>query len=212
MTALGPATTRALEAAATLIRSRAAQLPPEQRVLIGLAGAPGAGKTTFSAELAPLVDGTVVPMDGFHLPQARLVELGRRDRMGAPDTFDVDGFVALLSALRGPGAVTAPLFDREAEESVPGALTIEPGHRILLIEGNYLLHDTGGWERVAPLLDATVFLRLDGDVRRDRLIARHAAGSKTLDEARAWVLRSDESNARLVADGWRRADLALELD
>ncbi|CAN5499120.1 nucleoside/nucleotide kinase family protein [soil metagenome] len=189
-----------------------AALPADRRILIGISGAPGAGKSTFAAALAHEVGATVLPMDGFHLPQARLVELSRRDRMGAPDTFDVDGFVALLLALRTGQAVRAPGFDRATEEPEPGALLIEPGHRILLIEGNYLLHDADGWERVAPLLDATIFVHLDHVIRHDRLISRHIAFGKAPDAARAWALGTDERNAALVAGGAARADLTLELD
>jgi pantothenate kinase len=158
--------------------------------------------------LAAEVGGTVLPMDGFHLPQARLVELGRGERMGAPDTFDVGGFVALLHALRSGRRVEAPGFDRTIEEPVPGAIAIEPGHRILLIEGNYLLH----WPEVPPLLDATIFVHLDDATRLDRLIARHIAYGKTPEAARDWALGPDEENARLIAAGAARADLVLELD
>lgn len=197
-----------IETAARLIEG----LPADRRVLVGISGAPGAGKSTFAAALAERIGATVLPMDGFHLPQARLVELGRRDRMGAPDTFDVDAFVELLDALRSGAPVGAPGFDRTIEEPVPGAIRIEPGDRILLIEGNYLLHDADGWERVAPLLDATIFVHLDHVIRHDRLIARHIAFGKTPDAARTWALGTDERNAALIAAGSSRADLVLELD
>jgi len=194
----------ALDRAASLVRS----LPGDRRILVGVAGAPGAGKSTFAAALATETGGMVLPMDGFHLPQARLVELGRRERMGAADTFDVDGFVAVLHALRTGARVEAPGFDRTVEEPMPGAIAIEPGHRILIIEGNYLLH----WDAVPPLLDATIFVHLDDATRRERLIARHIAFGKSPDAARDWALGTDERNAEVVAAGSGRADLMLELD
>jgi pantothenate kinase len=194
----------ALDRAAALVRA----LPADRRILIGIAGAPGAGKSTFATRLAAETTGTVLPMDGFHLPQARLVELGRRDRMGAPDTFDVGGFVALLNALRTGEPVDAPGFDRTVEEPVPGAIRIEPAQRILIIEGNYLLH----WPDVAPLLDATIFVRVAEAVRLERLIARHIAYGKTPEAAQSWALGPDQHNAELVAPGAARADLVLELD
>ena len=196
-----------LAAAAALV----ARLPADRRILIGIAGAPGAGKSTFAAQLAGEVGGIVLPMDGFHLPQARLVELGRRERMGAPDTFDVDGFVTMLGSLRTGQPVRAPGFDRTAEEPEPGAILIDARHRILLIEGNYLLHDADGWERVAPLLDATIFVHLDHVTRHDRLIARHIAFGKSPPVAREWALGPDERNAVVVSAGAARADLVLEL-
>jgi pantothenate kinase len=196
------------DAAAGLIEG----LPIDRRVIVGISGAPGAGKSTFAEALAERVGGTVLPMDGFHLPQTRLVEFSRRDRMGAADTFDVDAFVELLGALRNAETVDAPGFDRTIEEPVPGAIRIGPGERILLIEGNYLLHDADGWERVAPLLDATIFVHLDHVIRHDRLIARHIEFGKTPEAAREWALGTDERNAALIAAGSSRADLVLELD
>lgn len=181
------------------------------RYLLGITGAPGAGKSTFAeAERHRLTgDGTptaILPMDGFHLTQAELVRLGRRDRMGAPDTFDVNGFVAILERLRLPGAVTAPGFDREIEEPVPNAIEIGANIGIVIVEGNYLLHDRDGWERVRPLLNRVIYLAPDDAVRRERLIARHIAFGKTPAEAEAWVARSDDPNAALVAATAHRAD------
>lgn len=180
------------------------------RRLIGVVGAPGVGKSTYAEAEAARTGGTVLPMDGFHLPQAELVRLGRRERMGAPDTFDVDGFVAVLAALRADdGEVLAPGFDREVEEAVPGAVRIPASVRTVIVEGNYLLLDDGGalgdWGRVRPLLDEVCFLELPDPVRLERLIARHIRFGKSPEDARAWALGPDEVNARLIASTRPRA-------
>lgn len=171
------------------------------RIVVGITGAPGAGKSTVAAALTERLGlgAVLLPMDGFHLPQARLIERGRRDRMGAPDTFDVDGFVALLGEVRRmAGTILAPAFDRTIEEPVPDAIAIVPETRVVIVEGNYLLLDTGGWERVAPLLDLTFAVETAHDIRLARLIERHIAFGKSIEDARAWVARVDEANARII--------------
>ena len=186
------------------------KLPIAGRVIVGIAGAPGAGKSTIAAQLVERLPGAaLLPMDGFHLPQAELRRLGRRDRMGAPDTFDVDGFLALLATLRAGHPVIAPGFDREIEEPVPGALRIDAP--IVVVEGNYLLLDSGGWERTAPLFDATFFVRLDDGIRLQRLVARHERFGKSPEDARAWATGPDEANARIIAATARHADHVITL-
>lgn len=204
-----------IEALAAVIEGmRGAASAASGRLLVGLAGAPGAGKSTVAAALADrLARAVVLPMDGFHLPQARLVELGRRDRMGAPDTFDVAAFVDVLRRLRDAASadetVLAPGFDRTVEEPVPDAIALPPERRLVIVEGNYLLLERDGWAPVAGLLDLTVGLVVDDAVRRERLIARHIAFGKTPDAAAAWALGPDERNAAAIAATLQRADVLL---
>ena len=189
-----------------------------RRVVVGIAGPPGAGKSTLAARLAERLGAegiptALLPMDGFHLPQAELVALGRRERMGAPDTFDVAGFAAALRAVRETdGPVRAPGFDRAIEEPVPGAVVVPAEARVVIAEGNYLLHDAGGWEGIRPLLDLTAYLLVDDGLRRRRLVARHVAFGKSPEAAEAWVREVDEPNAVLVARGLPLADLRVAVD
>lgn len=186
-----------------------------RRVLLGLTGAPGAGKSTLTAGLrAGLGElAVVVPMDGFHLAQAELERLGRADRKGAPDTFDAAGFVALLHRLRAADepVVYAPEFRREIEEPVACALPVPAQVPLVLVEGNYLLLDDPAWAPVRPLLDECWYLQPDDDLRVERLVARHVAHGRSPEAAREWVLRSDEANARLVAASRHRADRVVLL-
>ncbi|OKK22066.1 pantothenate kinase [Streptomyces sp. CB00455] len=185
------------------------------RRILGIAGPPGAGKSTLAARLAEALGpelAVVVPMDGFHLAQAELVRLGRADRKGAPDTFDVAGYTALLDRLRAPGDTTvyAPAFDRTLEEPVAGSVPVAPGVPLVITEGNYLLHDAGEWARVRPLLDQVWYLAPDDALRVRRLVERHVRHGRDPDRARAWVAGPDEANARLIAAGRDRADLVLD--
>lgn len=200
---------------AAMHRRLAALLQRGPRVLLGLAGAPGAGKSTLAAALAAVLppgQAVVVPMDGFHLAQCELERLGRAQRKGAPDTFDVAGFAALLRRLRQPQAgevVYAPAFRREIEEPVAGAIAVPAELPLVIVEGNYLLLDEPGWRDIAALLDETWYLALDDAERRARLEQRHRQFGRSAAEAAAWVRQTDEPNARRVAASKSRAHAML---
>src|SRR4051794_9345156 len=153
----------------------------------------------------------VVPMDGFHLHDEELTRLGRLERKGAPDTFDVEGYVALLDRIRAAGdrTVYAPSFDRDREVSLAGAIPVMSEHRLVITEGNYLLLDSPGWSDVRARLDECWFVAADDDERRAGLVERHVRHGRSRHTAVEWVNRSDEANARLVAGTRDRADLVV---
>jgi len=185
------------------------------RALLGIAGPPGGGKSTLARAIADdLGDrARLVGMDGFHLAQAELVRLGRRDRMGAPDTFDAAGYVGLLRRLRAADedVVYAPEFRREIEEPINAAVAVPRAVPLVITEGNYLLVDDGAWGQVRGLLDETWYVVQDEETRVRLLIARHIAFGKDPEFAREWVLRSDERNAELVAATRGRADALVRI-
>lgn len=192
---------------------RAAEGRP--RTIIGIAGPPGAGKSTVSAAISSALpgDAAVVSMDGFHLADQELERQGIRQRKGSPDTFDVAGYVSLLSRLRSQRAdiVYAPLFDRANEVSVGSAIPVHPGTPLVITEGNYLLVEQGGWAAVHACLDEVWFLDLPDEVRRQRLVDRRRAHGESLGRAQRWVDEVDEANARLVNRTRHRATLVVEL-
>ncbi len=191
---------------------RARALMADGRAVLGICGAPGAGKSTLASALVSRLAqlAVVVPMDGFHLHDDELADLGLADRKGAPETFDVPGYVALLRRLReNDQAVRAPEFDRSRELSVSGAIVVRPEHRLVVTEGNYLLHDAAGWSEVRPLLDEVWFVEGDETTRLGRLVDRHVAHGKPRDLARRWAHTSDQANADLVAATRIRADLVV---
>jgi pantothenate kinase len=174
-----------------------------QRVMLGLVGAPGSGKSTVAQALQLLFPevSVVVPMDGYHLANVELARLGRAGRKGAHDTFDSAGYVALLHRLRQQAegeTVYAPLYTRELEEGIAGAIPVPASAQLVITEGNYLLLDEGPWAQVAALLDEAWYVDVDQALRVERLTRRHQQFGRSLADAQAWVAGTDEPNARLI--------------
>lgn len=195
--------------AGTLVERARTLIVPGERRLLGITGAPAAGKSTLAgslvAALAP--EAVLVPMDGFHLAAAQLRRLGRLDRKGAPDTFDAAGYLALLHRLRdrAEDVVYAPEFRREIEEPIAGAIAVPREVPLAITEGNYLLY----WNDVRELLDEVWFVDLDEPTRLARLIERHMAYGRTRAEAEQRTYGSDQRNAELIMATRMNADLIV---
>ena len=199
---------------------RARRLAADGRAILGITGPPGSGKSTLAAQIASRLDDegrgrrvANVPMDGFHLADEALVRLGRSGRKGAIDTFDGDGYLALLRRIRAEAdrTVFAPAFERTIEQPIAGSIAIEPGTRLVVTEGNYLLATAEPWPAVRVALDEVWYCDADDDLRLERLIARHVEFGKPESEARRWVEQVDEVNARLIAATRSSADLLVDM-
>jgi pantothenate kinase len=185
------------------------------RAILGITGPPAAGKSTLADRLRKELGAAAayVPLDGFHLAHQLLVENGTVERKGAPDTFDAAGYVALLRRLRDPaeGAVYAPRFDRDIEDSIANAIPVPPDVPLVITEGNYLLLRSGPWAQVAGLLDEVWYIDLAEDTRLRRLIGRHVEFGRDAAEARDRATGSDQRNAVLVEASRDHASLVVSV-
>ncbi len=181
-----------------------------ERRIVGITGPPGCGKTTYALGLVRALGpgAAYLPMDGFHLADRTLDELGTLGCKGAPETFDAWGYAALLRRLRTPEPhpVYAPGFERDLEQPIAGAISLGAGTEQIVTEGNYLLLDRPAWREVRAQVDEVWFLDVPEDVRRVRLLARHVEFGKSPEEAREWISRVDDPNTDLVLASRHRAD------
>ncbi|RVQ40402.1 nucleoside triphosphate hydrolase [Sinorhizobium medicae] len=194
------------------ILKRAAQ---PGRFIAAIAGPPGAGKSTLSEALAGAIaeaggSAAVLPMDGFHMDNAVLVEKGLLARKGAPETFDVRSFLATLAAVRADdGEVLVPVFDRSRELAIASARIIAPQTRIVLVEGNYLLLDEAPWTRLDGAFDYTIFVDPGLEVLEGRLLQRWSDHGFDDESARGKAYGNDIPNARRVVERRRPADTVI---
>jgi pantothenate kinase len=198
---------------ADLAARATALLREDRRVLIGITGPPGAGKSTLiEALLGQLGElAAHVPMDGFHLADKQLDRLGLRGRKGAPETFDARGYAATLRrVVDEPGStIYVPGFARDLEQPIAAAGVVQARSRLVLTEGNYLLLADGDWPAVRALLDEVWYVDVPEDERIRRLVARHVESGKAEAAADRWAREVDGPNARLVEATRGTADLVL---
>ena len=197
------------------LAARAASLIVDgDRFILGITGPPGAGKSTASQAITRVL-GThcaIVEMDGFHLANRELDRLGRRSRKGAHDTFDADGYAALLRRLRTQSrTIYAPIFDREIDESIGSAAPVNPTTPLIVTEGNYLLFETGAWPDARASLDAVWYLDVPEETRTERLMKRHSRFGRSSEAAAAWVHTVDQPNAVAIESIRTQADLIVRI-
>ena len=182
-----------------------------ERILVGISSAPGAGKSTLSQALSTKLNksehvAAVIPMDGYHLDDSLLEDLGLLKRKGAPETFDFAGFKHLLLRIKNEDEVVYPVFDREREISIAGAGILKKNIRIVIVEGNYLLFDEEPWSCLSKLWDYSVFLDVELTVLEQRLIDRWLDHGFSRAEAQQKALGNDIQNAKRVIASRIQAD------
>jgi pantothenate kinase len=221
LTASDPASDAASETAqdaAARDAVEAAKSAAGRRVVLGLTGPPGAGKSTLAGFIVDYARARMgdswaayFPMDGYHLSNAQLKRLGLENRKGAPATFDVRGYVAMLSRLTADSGedIYVPEYDRSLHEPIAARLLVPGTARLIVTEGNYLALDDPGWREARRFIDRLWYVDAADSLREERLVARQIVGGRSDGAAREWVEFSDHPNGELVKLSKDKADRVI---
>ncbi|WP_267551482.1 nucleoside triphosphate hydrolase [Rhizobium rhizogenes] len=206
--------TVALEDVAGEIVARAGNA---KRILVAIAGPPGAGKSTLADNVVKALkargeSAEVLPMDGFHMDNAVLIEKGLLKRKGVPESFDVRAFLDIIRAVRAADQeVLVPVFDRSRELAIASARVVSPDHRFIVVEGNYLLFSEGKWAELEGMFDYSIMLAPPIEVLEERLWARWRGYNLDDEEASAKVYGNDLPNGRRILESRRPADITIDI-
>jgi pantothenate kinase len=194
-----------------------ANVNTSNRFIIGIAGGPGSGKSTFAVELKELINSKaksdlaqIFPMDGFHRKNSELQRSGLISVKGAPETFDVEGYLLILKRIKLGENLKAPIYSREAHDIIDNALPIEPHHKIIITEGNYLFADLDGWCEIKDIIDLKIYIESEKEVCEKRLLERHMRGGKTEAEALEKIKKVDMENYDLIDQTKKYADEVIK--
>ncbi|MDZ7927926.1 MAG: nucleoside triphosphate hydrolase [Agrobacterium sp.] len=201
----------------TIVEDVLRRAQDKSRFIIAIAGPPGAGKSTLADALCNALvargeAAAVLPMDGFHMDNGILEERGLLARKGAPETFDVRGFLDIVSAVRQGGQeVLVPVFDRSREIAIASARAIAPETRLILAEGNYLLLNETPWTTLSASFDLTIFVGPTVSVLEERLRQRWQGYGLNTHEIHAKLYENDLPNGKRVIENSRPADIHIDI-
>lgn len=198
-------------------------LKQKKRVVVAVAGVPGAGKSTLVERMVAVlascgVSSKVLPQDGYHFYREQLARFDDPSeafrRRGAPFTFDGARFVETVKRVRAGEKVLAPLFDHAKKDPVENDICIDSLAQVIFIEGNYVGLKDEPWAELAALVDELWVIQTAPETVRERIVRRHlAAGiAKTHEEAVARADGSDWQNALYVMEHTREADATILMD
>lgn len=192
---------------------------PQQRGILAIAGVPGSGKSTLAKALLNSLNAAKpgiavgLPMDAYHMTNAKLEKLGLRKRKGSPQTFEAQQYFKHLAQVRDASKrLSLPTFDRTFDDPVyTGKLehVVDEHTRYIVTEGNYLFMDALPWTVIDELADLRVWIDIPAERAKQQTIRRHIQFGRTPQEAKLWYETNDQLNADLIAQQSRHADVIV---
>ena len=186
----------------------------KNRYFIALSGPPASGKSTISEKLLKDLtlkghNSSILQMDGFHYDDQILKQKSLLLKKGAPETFDVMGFLNFLFRLQNENEVAIPIFDRSLELSRSSAVIISKETRVVIVEGNYILLKTHPWRELHKFFNSTIMINTKHEILEKRLIERWRSFNIPEEEIKQKVFENDLPNGVNVYKNSILADFNL---
>lgn len=197
------------------------QAARKSRVIVGVAGPTGAGKSVVGVlfqELAQQAGLTfkfeVVTIDAYHYPNRFLLSHFSNGEplktvKGRYDTYDVSSLARDLKAFAAGHRMAFPAYSRKLHDPVSDSIAITEPSTLLLVEGLWLLFDQAGWEAIGPQLDFCYFIESDKERTRQAVIQRHMTGGRSQEDATRHYEQVDGRNSDLVLATRHKADKVI---
>jgi hypothetical protein len=191
------------------------------RVVIGIAGPTGAGKSVAAMLFKEIAKQAGLPfalesitIDAYHYPNqwllSRLSEGKPLKKVkGRFDTYDVNALAQDIQAFSTGESVSFPIYSRKLHDPVKNGIVVTVKETLLIVEGLWLLYDQAGWEAIGPLLDFSLFIDSDKERAKASVIKRHMAGGRTLADASRHYELVDGANSDLVLTTKHKADKVI---
>jgi uridine kinase len=141
------------------------------RLLLGIAGGTGSGKTTVASNIVKrlaLDSITVITMDSYYRDLADLPPAQRDEtNFDHPDSIEHELFVEHLRALKAGRVIEQPVYDFTRHVRTGTTVRIEP-REVVIAEGILLFHVP----EIRQTLDIRIFVDTPADIRLLRRITR----------------------------------------
>lgn len=139
-----------------------------KRLLVGIAGGSGAGKSVVARRLSSRLGGTLIELDSYYVDRSDISPAQRAEiNYDEPAAFDVPLLLRHLATLRRGGEIAKPMYCFTTHTR-SGSEAVKPIGDLIVVEGLFTLW----WPDLRQLLDVKVFVDAPADVRLARRIER----------------------------------------
>lgn len=200
-----------------------------KRLMIGIGGPPGSGKSYVAEQINWIIGkgvipgcyATTLPMEGFYYPHQYLRQhyrtasqgkISLADVKGGPDTFDTVNLKEHLLRLRkqDDDDFYWPGFSPEYNDVLPRHYRVHSTINVILVYGDFLLLDRGPFTGVPGLFNTTIYVESPAAAIISHLMQRRIRNGETELEAKESLKKIDLPNARIAESTRTQADLILE--